>query len=85
MHAVEIHYYGVAEPILILRAGADRAAAESFFANLRMTVIEAQRHSERRLWISPFDRRLEARAVDPRQIKRVVLVENPATDEAPAA
>lgn len=85
MHAIEIHYYGAAEPTLIPIAGAQRSDAESYFAQLRMTVIEAQRHSERRLWISAFDRRQEARAVDPREIQRLLLVEVPAPDEVPAA
>ncbi len=80
MRAVEIHCYGATEPILISISGADDAA-ESYFEHLRMKIIEAQRHSERRLWINPFDRRQEARAVDPREIQRVLLTERHATDE----
>lgn len=82
MFAVEIHYYGAVEPTRIPVSNSDRSSAESYFEQIRTAVIEAQRHSERQLWISPLDQGDERRVVNPREIQRVVLVDHP---EAPAA
>ncbi len=89
MLAVEIHYYGVAEPVIIPIPGPDHADAEAYFEYLKRTVIEAQRHSQRSLSLSPFDPGEAGYAVEPLEIKALNLVERPAardvTDEAPAA
>ncbi len=82
MLAVNIYSYGVDLPITIPLAGADWAAAESYFQRLRWDVIEAQRHSQRRLWITPFDHRQVAQSVGPHEIKQVALVDLPATADA---
>lgn len=81
MLQVEIYYYGATQPIAIPLAGSDRPIAEAFLERLRWDVIEAQRHSQRRLWITPFDRTQEGQAVAPSEIQRVVLVDRPSTDD----
>ena len=87
MLAVEIYYYHAAEPITIPLHGSDQATAESYVARLKWDVIEAQRHSQERLLISPFDRTKHAQAVKPSEIQRVVLVGRPPTNhrQGPAA
>ncbi|MDQ4037846.1 MAG: hypothetical protein M3313_05745 [Actinomycetota bacterium] len=82
MLAVNIYYYGADEPITIPLAGANWVAAESYFEQLRWDVIEAQRHSQHRLWIRPFDRTQAAQVVAPLEIKQAVLVDLPATYDA---
>jgi len=83
MLAVEIYYYHAAEPITIPLHGSDQATAESYVARLKWDVIEAQRHSQERLLISPFDRTKHAQAVKPSEIQRVVLVGRPPTNHGP--
>ena len=82
MLAVEIHYYGTPQPITIPITRSDRAAAESYFQRLRSDVIDAQRHSHRRLSIQPFDSTQEPQEVEPFEIQRVELVERPTIDDA---
>jgi len=89
MLAVNICYYGADLPTIIPLRGANWAAAESYIEQLRWDVIEAQRHSRRRLWITPFDGTQPAQAVGPSEIKQVLLVDlhatSDATVDAPAA
>lgn len=89
MLAVEIYYYGVAEPIVIPTDGADRADAMAYFDDLKRTVIEAQRHSERSLSLAPFQRGQAGHTVEPLEIQRLDLAERPGPandqNQAPAA
>ncbi len=89
MLAVEIYYYGVAEPIVIPIDGSDQADATAYFEDLKRTVIEAQRHSERSLSLTPFQRGQAGPTVQPLEIQRLHLVERPAPasdqKQAPAA
>lgn len=89
MLAVEIYYYRVAEPIVIPIDGSDRADATAYFEYLKRTVIEAQRHSERSLSLTPFQRGQAGHTVQPLEIQRLNLVERPAPasdqKQAPAA
>jgi hypothetical protein len=82
MLEVEIYYYHAAEPISIPLPGYDQATAESYLERLKRDVIEAQRHGQNRLLISPFGRRTHAQAVTPSEILRVVLVGRPSINHA---
>ncbi len=77
MLAVEVYYYGVAEPIRLALPGSDPAVAESYFQRVKFDVIEAQRHSDRTLWIAPLGPFQEGQVVEPSSIRRVVLVDCP--------
>ncbi len=81
MLAVEVYYYGVGEPIRIPLPGSDPAVAESYFQRVKFDVIEAQRHSDRTLWIAPLGPFQEGQAVEPSSIRRVVLVDCPEPDD----
>ncbi len=84
MLSVEIYYYGTTQPLTIPIPRSDRAAAESYFQRLKSDVIDAQRHSHKRLLIQPFDSSQEAQEVEPFEIQQVELVEtaNDVTDAA---
>jgi len=82
MLEVEIYYYHAAEPVSIPLPGYDQATAESYLERLKTDVIEAQRHGQNRLLISPFGGRTHAQAVTPSEIQRVVLVGRPSINHA---
>ena len=66
MLEVEIYYYHAAEPVSIPLPGYDQATAESYLERLKTDVIEAQRHGQNRLLISPFGRRTRRQSRHPR-------------------
>lgn len=76
MLAIEIHYFRVAEPIVVPIAAERRADAETYFEDIKTTLIEAQRHGRRTLWLKPYDRHHEGLTVEPQEILRIHLVEH---------
>ncbi len=74
MFAVEIYYYEAEEPITVQLEG-DRAAAESYLADLRRDVAEAQERGRPRLRIDPREPSQKSHIVEPSKIQRVILVE----------
>ncbi len=81
MLVVEVYYYGVSEPVRLPLPAADPAVAESYFQRVKFEVIEAQRHSDRTLWIAPLESSQEGQVVEPSNIQRVVLVDRPTPDD----
>ncbi len=74
--AIEIYFYGAADPIRIPLRRTDRASAEAYLELIKSDVIEAQRHGRRNLLLRPLDRRQDAQAVDPLEIQRMALVDH---------
>lgn len=73
--AVEIYYYGAAEPIAIPLPVDDQDSAQAYFEQLKADVIEAQRHSRRQLSIDPSGSSPDAFDVEPARIQRMVLAQ----------
>lgn len=73
--AVEIYYYGAAEPIAIPLQVDDQDSAQAYFEELKADVIEAQRHSRRQLLIDPSGSSRDAFDVEPARIQRMVLAQ----------